>query len=885
MTDLERARDVLARSPAEALEVIAEALSRAAPADAATLCLLRARAFRLLGRHDDALVAFDDAGFFALHARDPLLAAKTRIGKIDSLGMLGRFDDALALGEETVAALESLGAEGDAARARCNVGSLYWRLDRYEDALTRYESAAQTFAREGDAVAIAIAATNRANALACLGRVEEALPLHEQARDAYRSLEMEIEAAEVETNLGYLHHVSGRHAAALAALARAERTFVAQDRPHEAARARIDAAEAEAALNLWPECLGHLDDALATFARLPLPDDEARARSIRALALAAQGRIAEARADLDAAETLFQSRKNLARVAHVRLTRGALPGGALSDLQAAARTFSRLKLAGWAAEARFALGERNGHTARSLGAIRRAAKKHHRGWLECRASRMLGRLYAAQGKRSEAIRAFRQAAFTLEAARTQIAPEALHVAFLEDKLGVYEDLVGALLARGRPLDVEEALAVVERAKSRLLLERVLASRPESVETPNALRAQLSRAYRESYALDAIDPDDPRRFTASTLPLGELERAWDAARRADELQRDGGRSLAGIESLRVPELQAALAPGESLVVYFATQSRLGAFVVTQKRVEVREGLVSLEDLEHAARRLRYHLQKPERDTPLTRLLPARAIRSGVENVLRELYDALLRPLAPLLSGEKLVLVPHGAVHGLPLHALLDGDCPALETWEIVTAPSAGTWLALTRKSAPKSTKSLLLGLPEPGIERVGSEVASIARQLPGASVALGESATGALLQSLAPTLRTLHIATHARFREDNPLFSGLKLADGWLLARDLYALSLDAELVTLSACQTAQASVAPGDEPLGLTRGFLAAGARRVAASLWPADDEATATLMTRFYALLATRSAAAALRQAQRELRETFPHPYHWAAFTLAGIR
>ncbi|MGC4047187.1 MAG: CHAT domain-containing protein [Armatimonas sp.] len=93
------------------------------------------------------------------------------------------------------------------------------------------------------------------------------------------------------------------------------------------------------------------------------------------------------------------------------------------------------------------------------------------------------------------------------------------------------------------------------------------------------------------------------------------------------------------------------------------------------------------------------------------------------------------------------------------------------------------------------------------------------------------------------------------------------------------------MATLSACQTAQATVEPGDELFGLTRGFLAAGARRVAASLWPADDEATSELMTHFYALLPTMTVAAALRKAQRTLRSRRPHPYHWAAFTLAGLR
>lgn len=180
----------------------------------------------------------------------------------------------------------------------------------------------------------------------------------------------------------------------------------------------------------------------------------------------------------------------------------------------------------------------------------------------------------------------------------------------------------------------------------------------------------------------------------------------------------------------------------------------------------------------------------------------------------------------------------------------------------------------------------MGIPAAGIERVAAEVAQLAQVLPEPETYCGENATLAAFHQSAPRSRRIHLATHARFREDNPLFSGLQFADGWLLARDLYDLALECDLATLSACDTGVACVEPGDELFGLIRGFLAAGARSVAASLWPADDAATAEAMTRFYALLSEgQSKASALRAAQRATRERYPHPYHWAAFVLVGQR
>jgi CHAT domain-containing protein len=93
---------------------------------------------------------------------------------------------------------------------------------------------------------------------------------------------------------------------------------------------------------------------------------------------------------------------------------------------------------------------------------------------------------------------------------------------------------------------------------------------------------------------------------------------------------------------------------------------------------------------------------------------------------------------------------------------------------------------------------------------------------------------------------IHLACHAQFRSDSPLFSSLSLGDGWLSVRDAYGLKTDCGLVTLSGCETGVNAVAPGDELMGLARGFFAAGSPTVMLSLWTIDDEATVDLMTAF---------------------------------------
>ncbi len=145
-------------------------------------------------------------------------------------------------------------------------------------------------------------------------------------------------------------------------------------------------------------------------------------------------------------------------------------------------------------------------------------------------------------------------------------------------------------------------------------------------------------------------------------------------------------------------------------------------------------------------------------------------------------------------------------------------------------------------------------------------------------------------------RIIHFATHGLLNSESPLLSGLVLSlvdengkpqDGFLRMHEIYNLQLPADLVVLSACQTALGKEIKGEGLVGLTRGFMHAGAARVVASLWQVDDLATAELMKRFYrGMLQERMApAAALRAAQIEImkHKRWNAPYFWAGFIIQG--
>ena len=157
-------------------------------------------------------------------------------------------------------------------------------------------------------------------------------------------------------------------------------------------------------------------------------------------------------------------------------------------------------------------------------------------------------------------------------------------------------------------------------------------------------------------------------------------------------------------------------------------------------------------------------------------------------------------------------------------------------------------------------------------------------LPNAKAFLGEQATESVLRAHGCTSRIVHIATHGYFRQDNPMFSSIRLGDSHLSLYDIYRMQLPAELVVLSGCATGLNVITPGDELIGLARGLLQAGAQSLVLSLWDVHDESTKDFMITFYARLQQgQSKSAAMQSAMIELREKHPHPYHWAPFSLIG--
>jgi len=152
----------------------------------------------------------------------------------------------------------------------------------------------------------------------------------------------------------------------------------------------------------------------------------------------------------------------------------------------------------------------------------------------------------------------------------------------------------------------------------------------------------------------------------------------------------------------------------------------------------------------------------------------------------------------------------------------------------------------------------------------------------------EKATEGWLQEHISEYQIIHIASHGEFDSVNPLFSSLKLtrsssADGNFEVNEVFGLEINADIVTLSACQTGLGDIVGGDELVGLNRAFIYAGTKSILSSLWRVSDISTAVLVKHFYRNYSHENKAESLRKAQLRVKRLYPHPSYWAGFSLAG--
>lgn len=491
----------------------------------------------------------------------------------------------------------------------------------------------------------------------------------------------------------------------------------------------------------------------------------------------------------------------------------------------------------------------------------------------------------------------------------------------------YELQIDLLMHRHREAEAFEAS---EQARARSLLQLLNESQADIREGVDPVLLERERTLQTELRVKS-----ERRIRTQNAALEKDIDSLTAAYRDVEAQiRSASPRYAALtqpQPLHLTAIQEQVLDGDTLLLEYALgekQSYLWAVTPDSFTSYVLPGRAQLET---EARRAYHDLSSAQSATSY-----------GTRVAATALSRTLLAPIAGKLGKKRLLIVSEGALEYIPFAALPDParhGMPLIANHEIVSLPSASTAALLrqemkNRKPAPKMVAILadpVFDSNDPRVPHAGPALQAKAAEpeqlersaadtgMPSFERLLASRREADMIVALAgkknslkavdfaasrqlatdDTLgqyRYVHFATHGLLNSRNPELSGLVFSlvdrdgrpqNGFLEAQEIYNLKLNADLVVLSACQTALGKQVRGEGLVGLTRGFMYAGAPRVLASLWKVPDQATTELMQKFYRGILQQGLqpAAALRAAQFSMSKEprYSAPYYWAGFTLQG--
>lgn len=895
-------------------------LAMAHVADASGLILLAAQARYLAARNFAAngrlnialnLIEAARAAYAKLGCADEVL--RTHIGRINVLAELGRYPEALEVANrvvETVSAMVDPRPEHEELRclAWLNMGSCYWHMGSHQPALASFASAEAGFRRMGAHDRLPAVANNRGLVLMEMGRVREAMEAFLLTAQASEVAQAPVPLGQALANAARANSLLGEFEHALARFTRSRKILKGLAATDEAIILR-ETADLYLSLNLHDEACAAYEESIEA-----LRKSGARRHlgwslwGLGACAIATGDSLQAAQCLAEAAE-VFTETDNAMCLSGVLLERSSLHllagnrEAAHADATHALALVSGSELVAAKAFAHLRIAEALWHDpARAEPHVMEAQRLSTAVGLPhllFRCQLRAGQLRRLQNRAAEARRCFEDAIAEVERLRGRIPQEAVRASFIGDKNEAYEEWISLLVDMNEP---EAAFSATEHAKSRSLVD-VMSGSVSSVRLGPSTDVRSRELHGELMAVyNRLLSSDP-----SVQIEGVAEELRSRARTLEaELQ---GLSLetSDLADLTVGTPWGAALPGPSaplfwsaisetipksvaIIEYICTRDGVFAFVARKDGLRVTRKLCDIRTVRHLSDRLSVQMQRCELRGSLAGLHEPSLIAS-CRRVLRELHDLMLEPVQKILrktpgdEARELVVVPHGPLHRLPFHAFCDSNGTyLLEEYVVSYAPSATVWALCQQQPRTQLRKATLIGIRSDALPSIGEELETLIGLFPSATVLRDDAATIDTVRRKGGGQDLLHLACHGTFRTDNPLFSALQLADGWLTAAELLSMDLTGALVTLSACESGRSHITGGDELIGFSRAALAAGASSVVVSGWRVDDGTTARLMEAFYAgLLDGQSRARALRSAQLRILSDQPHPWYWAAFSLSG--
>ncbi len=739
----------------------------------------------------------------------------------------------------------------DAGRARMQRGVVEHYRGRYGQAARDYTAAIEIAQREDDQLLEARARNNRGLLRAYLDAGSTVDDDFERAAVIFTRLGLDLAAADVRWNTAIAAAARGHVPQALRIFADMEAEYRRLAVPRPALL--LDRLELLLSVPLLAEADRLAATAAADLRRRGMASDLAEA-------LLAQARVALLRDDPSAAQTLAaqarsrmrrQGRRAWAAFARQIEVRAQLDQGVRSArlLTAMVGTTAELDRVGWQAPAlatRIAAGKlayEMGRPALARKLLMEAARARRggvasrrvQGWYALAlARRQCGDDRAAAAALSRGLR-------ELDTFRAALGATELRAASASLGRDLAREGLDIALADGR---ASQVLAWAEHWRAGAL--RLTPVLPPPDESLAAALADLRTVSAEV-----------EQTILSGRPAGALSRRQVHCEQ-QVLQLSRRETGGDAADVRLDLRQLAQQLGDTVLVEFVARAdRLVAVVLRGGRSTLHE-LGTLSTAEHQVRLLRFAVRR------LVTLTASASARAAADHAADQLDAQLFGPLRTLLADLTLVLVPTGGLGATPWFAL-----PTCRARPVTISPSAAVWLRASRQPVRPGGAVLVAG---PKLPAALVEVDTLRQTLPGARVLVGTEADATRVLQAFDDAALAHVAAHGTFRTDNPLFSAIELADGPLVAYELERLRRSPGCVVLSTCDSAQSTVAPGDELLGFTTALLGLGTRTLIASVLPVPAESTVALMVELHRRMAGGARPAqALALARQDLLSGSP--------------
>ena len=493
---------------------------------------------------------------------------------------------------------------------------------------------------------------------------------------------------------------------------------------------------------------------------------------------------------------------------------------------------------------------------------------------------------------SAAIKSFNNAIDIIEDIRGDISLERSRSTFLEDKIFVYEQLIGVFLDDNR---VEDAYETVERAKAKTFID-MLGTKIVGEEKYNeTIQGMIRNEKALSLEIaNKIDSEDVAGLIKKRNILLTEIKQWAPSYS----------SINSINPVTVPELITILGKDLILIDYFLGSEFAVAFVVSSSGISFRKLDARSSEIEDRVRKFRVSSTGSNMNI----------LDTAWQDDLAWLYKIIFLPLEKDLDPNKIIaVVPHRSLHHLPFNALVvkkdskNKTMPQpeflIERYKIIILPSAGVLKFLNNplhKNNPKEKIMICANAKYPEswneLKFAEEEAQEIKNIFPNTVIKIRDEATESFVKNSSREFNIVHLATHGILHPDTPLDSKILLSpddvnDGYLTVHEIFNSNIKTSLVILSACESGKFSsfTSPatkqlpyGDDVVGLTRAFIYAGTPFIISSLWEINDKSTKYLFIFFYNNLKTQNYLNAFRNAQIQLMKSdkkYSHPNYWAPF------